>query len=186
MQVFGPPETIARDNASCLTAKYIESYMRNNGITWRRALAYAPMSNGRADQIVGTLKRSIKKIVLDEGVDCEVAMRRALFGYNRRLLKSDPFLSKLLYKLVLRLRSPISATDTLASGSCSTIVNRRWELLAIQSGRATPAVNHATRGTRLAQSAYWFTVSDNVLIAYRRAQNSTVKWPAFQFSYYGL
>ena len=64
MYSFGPPQTIISDNATCFTASAVSSFMAQNGITWRTVPAYAPMSNGTADRMVGTLKAAVRKTVL--------------------------------------------------------------------------------------------------------------------------
>lgn len=134
--------------------------------------------------MVENFQRSIKKMMLDDGVNPDVAMPRALFGYRRRPLKEGPSPFQLLYGVVPRLPAPKCAADTLASGGSSTISTRQSELLAIHSARATQIVNQTTIGPRLGHSAYRFNVSDDVLIAYEADLTSTMKWLAFKSSYY--
>lgn len=62
MQPFGPPNTIISDNASCFSAMVVKKFVKNQGITWKSVLAYVPMSNGRAERMMGTLKKSIGRI----------------------------------------------------------------------------------------------------------------------------
>ena len=69
MYSFGPPRTIASDNATCFTASAVYSFMAQHGITWRTVLAYATMSNGRAERMVGTLKAAARKTVLETGME---------------------------------------------------------------------------------------------------------------------
>ena len=63
MHSFGPPCTIVFDNASCFLAHDLQAFMKKVVVTWKTTLTYALMSNGRAERIVGTLKRAISKMV---------------------------------------------------------------------------------------------------------------------------
>ena len=65
---FSPPRTIVSDNATCFTATGIQPLMREYGITWKTVMAYAPMSNGKAERMVGTLKHGMARIVSSEGI----------------------------------------------------------------------------------------------------------------------
>ena len=100
---FGPPGVIISDNALCFTAKSVSSFLSQHGTEWKTVLAYAPMSNGRAERMVGTLKRAIKKMVLKEGSSWDLVLPDALYGYRRRRLESwySPF--QLLYGIPPRM-----------------------------------------------------------------------------------
>ena len=58
---FGPPKTIIPDNANAFTATALVGFLPRRNISWRTVLAYAPMSNGKAERMVGTIKRAIRK-----------------------------------------------------------------------------------------------------------------------------
>ena len=67
--------------------------MSRQGIAWKPVLAYAPMSTGKAERMVGTIKRSIRKTLLGQGdatSKWESALRQILYGHRRRRL-SDAF-----------------------------------------------------------------------------------------------
>lgn len=64
---FGPPCVIVSDNASCLTAGTLTDYKMLNSVYWNTVLAYAPMSNGRAERMVENIKRAIKNMALGGG-----------------------------------------------------------------------------------------------------------------------
>ena len=84
---FGLPRVVVSDNATCFTASVLESFMARNGITWKTVLAYAPMSNGRAERMIGTLKKAIRKVLLGSApsaVNWDAALHRVLYGYRRR------------------------------------------------------------------------------------------------------
>lgn len=84
VHVFGPPESVINDNASCFTAKSIVSYMPNNGISVGTVLADAPMSNGRVDQMLGALERSMKRAVHSFGLRTDVERKGRGSGWNIR------------------------------------------------------------------------------------------------------
>lgn len=64
MHPFGLRKTIASNNAAYFTANKLSSFMIYYGIELKLVLASAPMSNGRVNQMVGTIKKGIKKTVL--------------------------------------------------------------------------------------------------------------------------
>ena len=86
MHTFDPPWTIVSDHVTCLTASAVSSFIDQHGINWRTVLAYAPMSNGRAERMVGTLKTAIRKTVLKTGMEWDKALIQVLYGYRRRAL----------------------------------------------------------------------------------------------------
>lgn len=53
--------------ASCFTAQALPYFMRYHGTEWHTVLAYAPMSNGKTERIVGTMKCSIGRFVKASG-----------------------------------------------------------------------------------------------------------------------
>lgn len=57
IQHFGLPRTIVPDSATAFMTKAIQNYMKDMGISWTSVLAYAPMSNGRAERIVDTMNK---------------------------------------------------------------------------------------------------------------------------------
>ena len=94
---FGPPRTIVSDNATCFTASDVSSFMAQHGITWRTFLAYAPMSNGREERMVGTLKAAVRKTVLEMGMEWDKALTQDLYGYRRRTLRNGVSPFELMY-----------------------------------------------------------------------------------------
>lgn len=66
---FGPPKTVVSNNAPCITAKTLFSYMRYHYIDWKTLFEYVPMSYKRAERMFGTLKGAAKEIVLSSGSD---------------------------------------------------------------------------------------------------------------------
>lgn len=62
---FGPSTKIVSDNGTSFTAYYLVLVMKNHEIKRRTAMAYASMSDGRAERMVRTLKSEIGTFVLD-------------------------------------------------------------------------------------------------------------------------
>lgn len=56
---FGPPKVAVGDNAGCFTAVCLARFMKERGIMWKVLAAYAPMSNGKAERTVGTMKKAV-------------------------------------------------------------------------------------------------------------------------------
>ena len=91
------------ENGCCFTAEVLASYMRETGTTWKTILAYAPMSNGRAERMVGTLKKAVLKKTLFSHMEWDVALSQVVAGYRRRRLAdgSSPFELIMAYRPVL-------------------------------------------------------------------------------------
>lgn len=68
---FGPTRTIVSDNATCFTVSATASFMARHGIVWSTVLAYAPMSIGSAERVVGTWNNAIRKTALGTGMERE-------------------------------------------------------------------------------------------------------------------
>ena len=58
---FSSPGMIVSENATWFTAAELDNLMKKHGIERKTVLAYAPMSNGRAERMIGTLKRAARK-----------------------------------------------------------------------------------------------------------------------------
>lgn len=56
MHSFGPPKLVVSDNEGCFTAVCLDGFMKEHGIRWTAVASYAPMSNGKAERMVGTIK----------------------------------------------------------------------------------------------------------------------------------
>lgn len=79
---FEAPGIIVSDNGSCFTAEIVQTFMKEYGTEWRTVLAYAPRSNGRAEKMDGTVKRSIGRIVNEIGHSSDRVVADVLFGYR--------------------------------------------------------------------------------------------------------
>ena len=176
---FGPPRTIVSDNATYFKASTLQMFMEAKGICWKTVLAYAPMSNGRAERMVGTLKRAISKIVFAGQEEWESTLPRVLYGYCRRRMAQGAAPFELMYGVPPRM----DGTEVGSLIPSSTEENRRMEhmatttLRAVRSDRKPP--KQETRGIRK------FEVEGYVLVAKGTALSATLKWPSFSSKYFG-
>lgn len=65
---FRPIKAIISDNAACFTAKKLRNLIYANKTSWKSVLEYASKSNGRVERMVGTLKASVKRVVMSSMV----------------------------------------------------------------------------------------------------------------------
>lgn len=56
---FGPREVVVTDTAGCFTTVGLDLFMNEHGTTWKLVAAYAPMSNGKAELMAGTIKKAV-------------------------------------------------------------------------------------------------------------------------------
>lgn len=84
------------DNSTCFTARFLQDIMKQHETKWCTVLAYAPMSNGRAERMVRTLKQSIRRSVT-EGQEWDISIEQVLFGYPGRPIRGGELLLELLY-----------------------------------------------------------------------------------------
>ena len=181
MYSFGPPHTIVSDNATCFTASAVFSFMAQHGITWRTVLAYAPMSNGRAERMVGTLKTAVRKTVLETGMEWDKALIQVLYGYRRRALSNGVSPFELMYGVPPRMdpRAEIGASLVVPSSD----IHRRLELLAGSVPRAIRSGASEEKRVAVA-SSHFFRQGEKVLVARGTAFGGT-KWPANVSKFYG-
>ena len=138
---FGLPRVVVSDNATFFTASVLDAFMARNGITWKTVLPYAPMSNGRAERMVGTLKRSIRKTIVGAAyaiVRWDDALSHALYGYHRRKMEVGLSPSELLYEVLPRM-APGDQEPLLG---VAKVRHREMELLHAGAMRATRMVGH--------------------------------------------
>lgn len=55
---------IISDNATCFNARILEDFMEDHSTEWRTVLAYASMSNGKAEQMVGTMEKEYDVLLM--------------------------------------------------------------------------------------------------------------------------
>ena len=178
---FGKPRVIVSDNGPCFTARSLEAFMNVNDIKWKTVMAYAPMSNGRAERIVGTIKGAIGKMVRTNPLDWDLAVRKVLYGYRRRNLRSGFSPYQLLYGIVPRMEFEHPGPEPVKDSSTE---HRCVEALALTTNRATHrklAVENVSDG----KPTPGFSVGDFVLVAKGKALGCNIKWPAFSSKFYG-
>lgn len=148
-------------------------------MAWRTVLAYAPMSNGKAERMVGTIKRSVKKMLLGTDTTWPKVLQSVLYGYRRRSLSGGPSPFERMYGAAPRM----DVADIVVTGA-STLHTRAVELLALTSVRAQQ-VEQATSVLPAQLPTMHFDVGDLVLVACGPSLTSMGKLPAFTSPYYG-
>ena len=133
---FGPLMIIISDNANAFTATALVEFLARRNIGWRTVLAYAPMSNGNAERMVGTIKRVIRKTLLGKGSppsEWEAILNQVLYGY--RICEMEGGLSsfELMYGIAPKNRKE-PETSSLTDGNISGC---ELELMAAVGKHAT-------------------------------------------------
>lgn len=145
---FGVPAVVLSDNATCFRADVLRKFMEEYGTKWLTTLSYAPMSNGKAEKMVGTMKRGIRRLVVQYGKEWDVFVDKILFGYHRRPARDGVSPFELLYGVKPRIL-PSDGTDITKKGGA---INRNVELLALRGPRAAKADSQAKNAQRRKQS----------------------------------
>lgn len=78
---------------------------------WKTVEEYAPTTNGRAERMFGTVKKSIRTYLLNEVLNCVQEVPQIPNGYGRRSIAGDLSHFQLMYGVVPR----ISSLYTLSS-----------------------------------------------------------------------
>lgn len=107
----------------------MKDFTEQQGIQWRTVLAYAPMSNGRAERMVKTVKSGIGRVVKDRGGSWDEIVHQVVYRYRRRPFAegSSPF--ELMYGVPPRI---VADDGVRREGKPSTSEDRTVELLAIE------------------------------------------------------
>ena len=137
---FGIPKVVVSDNAQCFTANIMKEFCEQQGISWKTVLSYAPMSNGRAERMVKTVKSGVAKFVLDRGDYWDIHVRQIVYGYRRRPLASGYSPFELMYGIAPRMTQD---DGRVANGPQSTLDDRRAELMMVDGWRATRTLRGA-------------------------------------------
>ena len=180
---FGLPRVVVSNNATCFTASVLDSFMARNGITWKTVLAYAPMSNGRAERMDSTLKRAIRKAILGSTpgrTNWDEALLKVLYGYRRRkmVVGLSPF--ELLYGVLPRMqpgdKEPLSGVSELRHREMELLHSRVMRAMRITGRGATPSTDGGETS---------FNVGDEVLVAKGAALGNMLKRPIALSKFYG-
>lgn len=92
--------------------------MEQQVITWGTFLSYAPMSVRRPEKTVGTLKRSIGRVVTDKSQELDRAMEEGLIGYCRIPAYDGASPVELVYVV----KPKVTTADTMAKGSRARVI----------------------------------------------------------------
>lgn len=103
LQPFGPPETILSDNYFCLPATSVDKTMEVHGVQSKTVAEYAAISNGHAERMVGTIKKTISKMTHNEDSTWVQAILQMLYGYRSHLIVGDLYPFQLMYGVIPRL-----------------------------------------------------------------------------------
>ena len=180
---FGLPRGVVSDNATCFKASVLDAFMARNGINWKTVLAYAPMSNGRAERMVGTLKRAIHRVILGSTpgrTNWDQALLKVLYGYRRRkmVVGLSPF--ELLYGVLPRMepgdKEPLFGISEVRHREMELLHSRAMQAMRITGRGATPL----TDGRETS-----FNVGEEVLVVKRAALGNMQKWPIALSKFYG-
>ena len=176
---FGPPEILISDNANCFDAESTKEFLAQHGIQWQPVLAYAPMSSGRAERMIGTIKRSLSKTAYRDRLRWDRELPSVLYGYRRRRLREGypPF--QLLYGVSPRM----NGFEPRPLLHVATDADRSREILATDAARATRADIQNTPRDSSKIKERRFTVGDQALVA--KGKSFLGKLPAFTSKFTG-
>lgn len=78
---LGRPCLFVSDNGPCITTTFLEKVMEGNSIKLKKFLVFAAMFKGRAERLVGTVKRWIGKMVHTRPLNWDLAVPNVLYEY---------------------------------------------------------------------------------------------------------
>lgn len=102
---FGLPRRLITDNGPPFSSAEFSDYLKKNGISHTLVAPYHPASNGAAENAVRTIKRVLKKAILENEND-NVALSKFLFSYRNTehsTTKREPAVALLGHRLRGRL-----------------------------------------------------------------------------------
>ncbi len=80
----GSPEYILSDNDLKFDCMAVHDFSRKHDINWMRTSTYNPQGNGIADRMVGTVKRSLQRMMRASDKERDECLDQVLHGYRRR------------------------------------------------------------------------------------------------------
>lgn len=98
---------------------------------WKPMFSYAAMSNGRAERMLGMIKKSVGRLVVGSERGWEEELSRAIYGYRRRPLDIEASPYELMYGVPPRV---VQSDQTV--GHDTPIGRRMLENVAILAVRA--------------------------------------------------
>ena len=181
---FVPPKTIFSGNANAFTATALVEFLAKRNIGWRAVLAYAPMSNGKAERMVGTIKRAISKTLQGKGSpasEWEEILNRVLYGYRIREMEGGLSQFELMYGIAPKNRKELEPSS-LTTG---ITISLELELMAALGRRATRIAKQRAAARRRAPPGLMFAAGDQVLVLKCKATSMIKKWPIDKSKFHG-
>lgn len=160
---FGATRTVVNDNAIFFRAQLLRDFMSRRGTRWRAVLAYAPVSNGKAERMVKTMKKGVARLLQDRGDEWDQVVSAVAFGYCRRRRRDGISQFGLSYGVQPRLLPSIFGVTTSSDGD----IYHKTELMALLGPRAVDARKKDRNRYSDVVKIETFAVGDKVLIAYR-------------------
>lgn len=136
---FGSPPNVISDNATLFTAKALSEINKLPNITWKTLIAYAPMSNGRAERMSDIQTKSMTKSISECPEPWDDVLQNLLSGDRRLHLKNGPSPFQLLCGVPPRMSRDDLSCRVISSGD-----SHLWEELeSVLRRSATPALIHS-------------------------------------------
>lgn len=177
--LFGAPTVRITDNATCFSLQVLRDFVKAYGTKLYSVLAYVPMSNGRAERMVETFEKAVRRMAHGLGTEWDEALPNVVFRYRRRPTSGNLSPFQLLYAVKPRL--PLSSA--CFEGSSGSTYGREAELFAMLGPHATRAVRQRKQNAN-SQSISQFRLGQLVLVVYGKVFKS-VKGPPFKPRPYG-
>lgn len=86
--VFGPLTKILSDNGSHFSSKEVADFAKFVNAKHQFAAPYKPSTNGKVEQVNGTITKGIKKMVFDNKKNWDVMLPAMLYAYRTKVHKS--------------------------------------------------------------------------------------------------
>ena len=161
VSMYGTPVFIVSDNDTKFNNAPVRDYAKGVGIEWKFVSTYNPRGNAKVERVVGTLKRSLKKMVMSTKKDWDECLNDVLQGYRRRPYPdgASPF------EMVFGIKSRGSHEPPRVEEVGENVsLMREFELAAVKALRATRLIPVSS------PSEPTFKVGDLVLV--RRGKNT--------------
>lgn len=158
--------------------------MARNQTIWKTVFAYSPMSSGRAERMLGTLKVSIGKVLLGSvpaSGGWDEASRRFPYGYRRR--KKTVRLS--LFDLFVGVFPRMAPGEMEPFFGVSEVCQCEMELLHARAMRALTITGRGPGTPSMDGRHASLNVSDEILVAKWGALGTVQKWPTALLNLYG-
>lgn len=126
LELFGPPGVIFSDNGTYFTATILVAFMNGTGTKWGTMAAYAPMSNGRAERIVGAIKLVVGKKAYGVRNTWVEKLPPVSYGCRRRHLDSGLSPFELTHGVVSRMSYEPDTVEKLGNTTEEHLISNWW------------------------------------------------------------